>query len=333
VAPLEDIQWQRTVGGLEVVGLTARADAAELEILEGAVTEIPAEVWQTAGVRSIVRTSGTDGTDLHPATTAFARGPDIYLLDRTFAEPRTGRSRLALARVLSHEIAHVAQFASLDDSYVSAVLDGRITDTDTSHGSTLVRDYAEATGWVDRGSDRFAPAWELPAAACCTTAYGRTSPDEDMAEALALSVLGRAGDLDRVRASWVEGWLGVPTAVLGADMPWIPPGSVELFLQQDLYDADGVATLATGHADAQYYELIGDQPDTEVLARTISAELRSRGMPGALVGTADDRLPRFQGSFRRSDGTVLWAELWDFRGVSGFAGAPDGPLLVYVLAW
>ena len=327
------VQWQRSGDGVEIVGTTQNANPAELALLEAALAEIPDPVRDQIIVRFIVRSRDATDRDLHPATAAFPRGPDVYLIDRTFQEQGAGASRLGLARVLVHEMGHVAQFETLDVDYVDRILDGSITNTDTGDGSTLVRDFAIFVGWQDGGTDKFEPRWSLPDAPSGTTEYGATAPDEDMAEALAMVVLGRAGLLSPERVEWVEAWLGVDARDFGNGKPWVPPGSVEVFFSEPLYDEAAVAQLRRRHTEPMYWQLTDDMPLADQLADRVSAELRNRGLTGLLEAVSDPRLPRFSGRFLRADGASFWVELWDFRESSGFRAAPERPVLTYVMEW
>lgn len=325
--------WQRSVGAIEVVGTTSRAVPSELDLLAAAAADVPAAVWESAGLRTIVRAADLGSADLEPETAAFSRGPDIYLIDRTFRDPRVGGTRLSMTRVLLHELAHVAQFNALTEDYVEAVLAGDITDTDTSNGSALVADFAEATGWENRGSDPFNPIWVLPSGAEGTTRYGATSPDEDMAESLAEVALGRDTTVSEDRIRWIEEWLGVGRASLARGMPWIPDGAVRAFFTDAVYDEARVASLRPAHVEPEYWELPEAGEPGERLADRIGSELRNRALTGRLDRTDDPRLPRFAGLFRRSDGAAFWVELWDFREATGIRGAPPRPVLTYVMLW
>ncbi len=332
VAEPQPVNWQRTLGTVDLLGLTPRANPAEVELVAAAFSELPAALVGTAGLRHLVRTAVAVDTELHPATTAFARGPDIYLLDRTFTEPRAGSGRMAMARILAHEMAHVAQFGALEADYVDAILAGEVTETDTSNGSALVSDFAADAGWSNSSSARYAPRWSL-ASVAGTTEYGATAPDEDMAEAVSLVVMGRANQLSPERVRWVEEWLGLGADQLAAGKPWAPPGSVEAFFDQPVYDEPGVAALRARHVDPQYFLLPATVAAAEPLAREVSSELRRRGITGVLELTADSRLPRYSGVFSRSDGVRFWVELWDFRAATGFRNPPPGPILAYVTLW
>ncbi len=328
----EGIAWQRRSGAIELVGTTSRPVPGELTLIAAALAEVPQAVLDRAPLRFLVRAPAVDTARLHPATAAFARGPDVYLVDRTFTDAGAGATRLGLARVLIHELAHVAQFDTLSEAYVTAVLDGSLSITDTGDGSLLVADFADAAGWRNTSGDELRPRWSLPDPSGTTT-YGATSPEEDMAESVAAVALGRAGELSPERVRWVEAWLGVSATRLAAGKPYVPPGSREAFFREPVYDEAEVAARRTAHAEAQYFELPGSQPAAERLASTIGSELRSRALTGTLSEVADDRLPRYAGEFRRSDGLRFWVELWDFRSATGFRSAPTAPVLTYVAMW
>ena len=327
------IVWQRSGDGIEIVGTTPSADPAEMELLQAALGDIPDAIRDEIIVRFIVRTASADDANLHPATAAFTRGPDMYLIDRTFREEGAGSTRLGLSRVLIHEMAHVAQFEALSPDYVDRVLDGSITTTDTGNGSTLVRNFAEFVGWRDTGTDEFNPEWSLPDAPNGTTQYGATAPDEDMAEALAMVVLGRAALISAERVQWIESWLEVDARDFAGGNPWLPPGSTEVFFSEPLYDEAAVAQLRRPHAEASYWELADTMPPAGQLADRIGVELRGRSLTGNLEPVDDPRLARFSGRFIRADGVSFWVELWDFRDATGFRSAPDAPVLTYVMEW
>lgn len=332
VAEPGPVIWSRAVGPADLVGLTSRADPDEVDLVAAALTEIPTVLLDAAGVRNLVRSAGAEDTELHPATTAFARGPDIYLLDRTFRDARAGTGRLSLARILTHELAHVAQFGALEADYVDAILSGEITETDTSNGSALVADFAAATGWSDSSTQRFSPSWRL-ASTAGTTEYGATAPDEDMAESISLVAVGRANLISTERVRWVENWLGVSSAQLSLGKPWVPDGSSEAFFDQAVYDEAGVAELRARHVEPQYFVLPASAQGSDEMAAQVSSQLRRRGITGTLAPVLDNRLPRYSGVFARSDGVRFWVELWDFRSSTGFRSPPPGPVLTYVTLW
>ncbi len=328
----EGIVWERRQGDVTLVGTTSRPVGDELALIAGALAEVPDQLLAKAPLRMLVRAPNIGGANLHPATAAFARGPDVYFVDRTFTEESAGTTRLGLARVLSHELAHVAQFDTLNPDYVAAVLDGRLEISDTGDGSLIVRDFAEAVGWRNSSSDPLRPAWSLPDPSG-TTPYGATSPDEDMAESVALVVSGLGELLSPARVRWVEEWLGAGASRLGAGKPWVPPGSRQSFFRDPVYDEAEVASRRPRRAEATYFELPVPVEATEALAQRVGSELRGRSLNGRLAAVDDPRLPRYAGEFTRSDGVRYWVELWDFRSATGFRSAPAGPILTYVMMW
>ncbi len=334
IAEPTGVAWQRSAGTIDLVGTTPRAVPGELALIAGALAEVPAAVSAKAPLRYLVRAPNIGSASLHPATAAFARGPDVYLVDRTFEEAGAGTTRFGLARVLIHELAHVAQFDTLAPAYIQAVQDGSLEISDTGDGSLLVADFARAVGWRNASSDPLRPSWSLSRAGSAgATEYGRTSPEEDMAESVALVALGQAGVLSEERVRWVEEWLGLSAERLAAGKPWVPDGSRQAFFREPVYDEAEVAARRADHAEPVYYELAASLPPADRLASQIGAELRGRSLTGSLAPVADDRLPRFAGEFARSDGLRFWVELWDFREASGFRSAPDGPVLTYVALW
>ncbi len=329
------IQWERKSGAIELLGTTTRAVPGELALIAAALAEVPAAIYDKAPLRYLVRAPTVGAADLHPATAAFARGPDVYIVDRTFQDPAAGgNTRFGLARVLLHELTHVAQFDTLAPDYVRAVQDGTLQITDTGDGSLLVADFAEAVGWRNSSSDALRPRWSLSGpAAAGTTEYGRTSPEEDMAESVALLALGLSGVLSAERVRWVEEWLGASADRLAAGKPWVPDGSRQALFREPVYDEAEVASRRADHVEPVYYELAPSVPPADRLATRVGSELRGRGLNGTLSPVADDRLPRYSGEFTRSDGLRFWVELWDFREASGFRSAPAGPVLTYVALW
>ncbi len=323
--PVSGVVWKRTIGDVEIVGVTDRADAAEVELIAAAVGELPTELVEAGEMRALVRAVEADA-EAEPVTLAVARGPDIYLLDLTFASspPPT---RLAMAGVLAHELTHTAQFADIRPDYLAG-LEGRdLATLDVTAASELVQDFARAAGW--RSDDG---TWSLPDPSG-TTPYGATSPAEDMAESVAVLALGRPWLISPERIAWVEDWLGVAASDLAAGKPWAPPGSVELASRQPLYDEDKVGAIDAAHVEPLYWALPAGSTPAADLAAEAGAQLRQRGLTGTLEPVADDRLPRFGGRFVRSDGVSYWVELWDFRSADIAGDIPEQPVLTYVMLW
>lgn len=329
--PVENVQWRRNLDGITVEGTTQRPDPAELDLLEAAIDDLPDRLLSVGEPRAILRVpQAPDVEQVGSQAVAFAAGPDVYLVDRTFTD---NAGRLDLARALAHELTHVAQFRTLDPTYVTAVLEGRIRRVDPADGSTLVREFAAATGWNDSSADPLQPDWSLPASVTAATAYGRTSPAEDMADTVALLVAGWTPPTDRAR--WVLTWLDTTADVLAAGKPYIPAGSSEIRSTQPIYDPEAVADAAPGvrHVEPHYYELPASVDRHDLLAPAIEQRLLARRLSGVLTRSSDDRLPRYQGMFTRPDGVRYWVELWDFREATGFSSAPDVPVLTYVVLW
>jgi hypothetical protein len=317
VPEVSGIVWQREVGDLPVVGVTIAADPLELSLIGAALDQVPTAIRDKAAVRQLVRAVEAEALD--PATLAFSRGPDIYLIDRTFE----GTTRLELAYTLAHELAHVAQYASLDHEFV----DGAIESLDFNRASLDVQDFIEAIGWID-GPD----GWYSESAPSGTTAYGATGPSEDMAESVALVATGRAGELSADRVAWVEGWAGTSARDMAQGKPWRPPGAAVIGSSNPIYDEAAVAALGGSRREPLYLLLADDGAATASLVDIIGRELRSRGMAGVLEPIADTTAPRFGGLMVPADGSRLWVELWDFREAT-VTGSPDGAVLTYVDVW
>lgn len=315
VPEVSGIVWRRQVGELSIVGVTATADPGELSLLAAALDQVPGALRDRANVRSLVRT--TEADELDPATLAFSRGPDIYLIDRTFA----GTSRLELAHTLAHEMAHVSQFASLDPT------DATVESVDLDRASSDVADFVAAIGWVDGPG-----GWFSDSAASGTTDYGATGPAEDMAESIALVATGRAGELSADRVAWVEQWAGATAQDMARGKPWRPPGASVIESSNPIYDEDAVRSLGGTRREPLYLLLADAETSAVGLVDVIGRELRSRAMAGVLDAIADPTVPRFGGVMVSPDGSRLWVELWDFRDAA-IAGSPDGAVLTYVDVW
>ena len=328
-APPTDIDWKRTIDGVAVAGAGTVADPAELAVLEAGLAEIPDELRERAGLGTIYRASDGVAGDVEEPTLAFSRGRDIYLLDRTFVVDGRFITRFELARVLGHELAHVAQFSALTGDDLAGLLDGEAVprEVDPIAESALVADFAAAAGWRRAGT-----GWVL-ADPSGTTTYGATAPDEDLAEVVSLMLIGRASWASAARVAWVEEWFGVSAAVLAGGKPYLPPGSVPLDTSQPLYGEAEAARFGAVHTDAESFRLPVDGTSGEDLAASVAAELTGRGMAGTLDPVADDRVERYAGYFLRGDGVGLWVELWDFRRAPGFLDPPPYPVVTYVTLW
>lgn len=323
--------WKREVAGLELLGLSSAADPRELELLEAAFEELPVGLVEAAAVRNLVRDSAVAGTPVEPTLLAFTRGPDIYVIERTFNE--SGSTRLGLAKVLAHELAHAAQFAAIDEAYVEALLAGEVAVADPTTASSAIADFAEATGWDNRSNDPFQPSWQPgPTTLAGATEYGRTSPSEDLADSVAAVAIGQANTISADRVAWVEELIGSTATNLAKGKPWVPAGSKAITSVNPIYDEAQVASLGKQHAEPSYFQLPATEPPTADLATEITNELRLRDLAGELERVDDERLPRYAGRFLRDGGLSYWVELWDFREAALDSGVPL-PVLTYVVLW
>lgn len=331
--PFTDIAWQRTVHDITVVGSRPHPDPVELELIGAALDELPRVLFDVGTPRSIIRIPSAPDEEHVGAAVAFTRGPDVYLVDRTFILDGVRTTRLDLARALAHEFSHVAQFYALNPTYIQAALDGEVARVDPADGSDLVTSFADATGWSNRSRDPVHADWQLSDEA--STEYGRTGPAEDMAESVAMLVLGRAEWIPSDRTKWVTRWLDTSADRLATGKPWIPAGAIEVVANQDVYDEEAAGRAAPGadHLEAHYFELPADLPDYLSLGPKIERELLGRGFGGIFTRIQDAQVPHYQGSFSRTDGVRFWVEFWDFRDATGFVSAPDVPVLVYVELW
>ena len=318
----QGLRWSRPVAGSELVGTTRVVDPVELRLVDEALRLLPAELGPLPRViaRTPLPPAATGRTD----PSAVAIGPDIYLFDDTFARDGLPIGPLGLARIVAHEIVHIAQFATLDPFHVGEIVarGGRVDLT----RSTLTDEFVAATGWtvVD-------DAWRAPTAT--STAYGATHPLEDMAEAVSLVVTGLGDSVPDAQRAWVETWLSSPAEALAAGMPWAPAGSEEVVSASALWDETAVDALGGSLREYMVYRAPVDAADGPGLATAIQQRLRDRGVAGTLGKVDDDRISRWSGRFDRPDGIAMWVELWDFRNAPGFAEGPDAPVISYVLVW
>ena len=176
------IDWRRTIAGIEIAGNGTEPDRAELALLEGALSELPPELLKQSEVRTIYRVV-SDPEAGEGEALAFARGPDVYLTDGTFAEVE---GRFEMAEVLAHELTHAAQFAALSQADLEVI--SELSGVGVYSVTEFVGKFARNAGWVDAGSADN-PQWQLIDASG-TTSYGATLPSEDMAESVSLVALG-----------------------------------------------------------------------------------------------------------------------------------------------
>ena len=332
LGPPDNVQWQRDIGGIEVLGLSPLPIQQELAVLGAALEELPPALLESAPLRSIVRESEASGRPIEDQVAAFTQGLDVHVVARTFSD--VGSTRLDMASVLAHELAHIAQFAQFDSEYADAMLDGRVDVVDTSASSLLVRDFADAIGWINRSNNLLAPDWQISANdGEGATAYGLTAPDEDMAESVALVTTGRANLVGSNRVAWVEDWLGISAAELAKGRPFAPERSVSVLSAAPIYDEAEANRFGTANVEPLYFQLPSDAPLIDELATLIQAELGIRDLVGTLSPVADDRVPRYAGHFQRNARISFWVELWDFRQATGLLSGAPVPILTYVMLW
>ncbi len=331
--PFEPVNWQRTVGPFTAIGDDRLPDPAQIALMTASTAEIPSQL--TTVPRSLVRTSSVTGpSDANGAhAVAVALGPDIYLLDPVFALDG-GTTRLNLAYALIHELVHVDQWYALDPAYVAASRAGEISEIVLADGSIAVAEFATATGWVDDDPDPDSTNWVLSGDGVASSPYGATSPVEDMADTVAWAAMGRTNWLDKAHRDWLEGWTGVSAETFATAKPWSPAGSREVLSADAVFDETEVSALleagGAAHAEPLYFELPEDIAEPDDFVMELSVHLATRDLQGTLTRLADDRLPRYAGSFARPDGTTFWVEFWDFRGSEL---GPSAPILTYVLIW
>ena len=221
-------EWRREVSGVTIAGAETSPDRDELALIGAGLDELPASLLEEAGLGLIYRLR--DGAiEVEEQTLAFSRGPDIFLIDRTFSSDPTV---FDMAALLAHELAHVLQFNRLTLDDVDAIKG--VEDADPIAGSGFVREFAATGGWIDRSSDPGSPAWVLPDATG-TTAYGATSPEEDMAESISLILTGRVAEVSGDRVTWLEEVLGVDGSVFTAGKLFVPEDAERIDPSQPLF--------------------------------------------------------------------------------------------------
>lgn len=332
-SPVSDIRWSRPVGHFELLGTTASADPNEVAVLSAGVSELP-ESW-TIEPAQLLRVSM-----LGPAAEGFeaaaeAVGPNIRLGDTTFQTQGRPTQRFELTRVIAHELAHIDQYDTLSAEYLDLLLAGELDEIRLWEGSTLIRDFAEATGWIDTSDEASLPTWELPGGSTAATPYGRTNPAEDMAESVALAVIGQGNRLDRPRQRWVEDYLDESIAALSDGKPFVPDGASGVEGPDELYDQTAARLAASPfvHEEPMYFRLAENSPALEILALEIEDELSRRELDGFLQRDDSLAVPRFVGLFTRNDGVRFWVEVIDFRQAPQLVSGPPVPLLTYVVFW
>jgi hypothetical protein len=328
--PPDGVVWERSVGDLTVLGLTAAADPGEMTLLTTALTDIPAPLLAHGTPRFLVRIADIAGAETLTSAVTLTLGPDIYLLDRTFTGRDRPISRLDLTYALAHELAHVAQWFALDDDYVRGAIAGRISNIQLDAGSSVVRDFATAVDWIDESQDADQPDWQ-PTGGPAPTAYAGTNPIEDLAETVALMTVGRSNWVDQTRLDWITNWLGASVEDLSVGMPWVPSGSEEVLPSNPLFDESLAADLAvsTGAEHIEPASFVLPPTDRPTLVDEIQQQLTERGLEGTLGSVTTDGLPRYRGTFIRDKGVVFLVELWDLARADGGEDA----VLTYVAIW
>ncbi|MFW5720074.1 MAG: hypothetical protein ACOCXT_03550 [Candidatus Dojkabacteria bacterium] len=205
-----------------------------------------------------------------PGGVAYASGPNIFVGDNTFVKKNnydTGTFR-GLYRIFTHEFTHVAQFftiGSFPENYQETYLEN----------SSLVQDWIALQGWEVVGS-----RWSL-GGNDKTTAYGRESPVEDMADSVGTLLIGDEFVLSPSRVRWVLNWLGMShSEVMQGTLP------LRETMQQRKVDPSDLAFLEK-HTDkaALTQDVINFQSTERVsvsdFARTLTEEFESRGWNGS----------------------------------------------------
>lgn len=322
----ENIDWERRAGRWVIVGDGPAPNGVDIELIQRASSDVHEAI--TIEPRQLIRTAGFEvpEDDTHTSIVAYARGPNVFLLDASFGTLFTA-TRWNVGQTLVHELAHVAQWYALTDEYLIALQEDEGTQFGINDGSALIADWAAATGWRDADQRDHVTDWVLTTEA--PTAYGATAPAEDMADSLALAASGLGNQLSSDRAAFIEEWIGVSVEELGMYKPWVPVGSIEFDNQFAVYNQTSVAAITPRefrHEDPMFFALPPDIPPLDELAAEIDTRLEARGMPGEMTLERDGL--RWTGVYDMPDGSFMWVELIDDEFLTG-----DGAILVYVWVW
>lgn len=195
----KDIQGEVEYKDVKFISTVTRPfSETEIQILKSIIDNLPQKLFDYRPW-AIISTSfeSEDISRSNPEGVAFSSGPYIFVGDVTFKKQAsfdTGTYR-GLTRIISHEIAHNAQFfetRSIPTEYEESFLEN----------SSLVQDWVSVTGWVKNGQNWYLPSDQK------TTEYGRSNPVEDMADAIGSLIIGEEYNLSNERIDWVLEWLG-----------------------------------------------------------------------------------------------------------------------------
>lgn len=297
------VAWTDEIDGIPIVGIDVPMDRNELEVLRQAWLEVPERLQDRAEVRQFVRTRRlVEDNHVRPEALAFARGPDIWLVDASFDTT----DLVELATILAHELAHVAQFRSIDSDTLDA-MEQHEAGLDLN-SVPLVVEFANSIGW-QRQTTADGTVWVLSAGAG-STAYGLTDPAEDMAESVARTLDGRTTDITSTRVEWVADWLDTSVSDLVAGKPWFPFGTVAVSSDQPLYSVSLAPTPAPG-SDPIYRAASASSPMASLSLET-EANLSARGFTGDIAPVAASGPERHAG-LMTSGVRTFWVELVDLR--------------------
>lgn len=220
------------------------------------------------------------GLGLLPAGLATARASGAYIVLGDGFFSTTGVRGIPVwerPRLLMHEWAHVLQY------YYSDISRSEPYALETH--STLMDGWHEATGW-----EQVDGKWTLPEPHHEeTTAYGRTKPIEDQAEALSFMLIGQPGRISPSRVAFLENALD---------------RSINDFTQGTFVPPAGFVPLrkVTSRLETMLNDLIPNSPrarlliaedvsDAELLLREYVSDLEQRGLENVVdeLSAADRR--------------------------------------------
>lgn len=208
---------------------------------------------------------------VNPEGVAFTSGPYVFVSDVTFTKVDgfdTGTFR-GLLRVMSHEFTHTAQFfetQKIPNSYINSYLES----------SDIVKDWISKMGWKLENDKWMLSSNEL------STEYGKSTPVEDMADAVGSMIIGDEYSISKSRADWILAWLGIDKETLFKGT--IPLSST---IKQRRIEANDLKLLAKYKDDSALQQDAINFQSTEItpvkdLVKFYGNEFKKRGWNGVI---------------------------------------------------
>ncbi|MBU2568352.1 MAG: hypothetical protein KJ967_06235 [Elusimicrobia bacterium] len=188
--------------------------ATIVKVLDGIPAGYVEKTNPKAFVASTRKASGDIAIENMGTVAAYAKGPNIYILEETFTGWKLFNSsgqQMSFGQIKStliHELMHVAQYNAVPKQKLGTPLDPMVF-------STLVSDFASKVGYVPY-SDKYSDlGWKskILEKDTETTEYGRGNVVEDQAESVAAFITGHVESIGQSRIDWVSAWLGIQPEV------------------------------------------------------------------------------------------------------------------------